>query len=756
MASLASVLLGRSKDELIGDDIAMRRRLRQSLWAAGSVLVSLSILLALSTRFALSQRDALARSLVVVRGQKLATEAQLVRAQSANQLQLSALLSIEALRLAPSAEATAQLRQTVALLLPLFKQFDLPGTGGPTEAVTDIAFSADSRSIAAVGLGATPRWLDIATGKALKTFTADAPKGLEMAVALTPDGSQVITSSLAGVDFWSALDGKLLRHTESLSDPVRTMALSADGRYLATGHYGGAVRVIDRLSGREVVAGKHDIIVNALAYNRDSTLLISASNDSSARVWSLSSGRELQRLPHESGVLGVAFSADGKRAATAGWEGMVRVWDLASRRQIAGFDHRSTVNALAFSPDDSRLATAGTDATVRIWDQVTGLEVARATHEAAVVAVKFSPDGRTLATASKRTVALWKTAYGNEVAQLRDPDDIVSSVGFSPDGQHLITAASDTARVWNLSDGRELYRLKHDAQVEDVAYTADGTTIKTVTKAKPTADGSTCAHRWDVVSRTIQNSLCPGLSSIAFGTDGGFVVVAGPRGKVSVLELAGQSNETVIRDVLGADFQSEVALSAHHRYVGVATDVDEAARLQIANTASDSKPRVVALDSRANQLTFAADERTIAAATQNGVALWNAADGRPLGRVSISGGAFSIAISPDGGYLATGGRDQSVRVWQLPAFAEVARFEMGGNATRVAFSPDNELIAAASSDRTARVWRWRTDPSRDACSRLSRNLTHEEWRRYLGDLPYRSTCPDLANAAQPVPPASTR
>jgi hypothetical protein len=34
----------------------------------------------------------------------------------------------------------------------------------------------------------------------------------------------------------------------------------------------------------------------------------------------------------------------------------------------------------------------------------------------------------------------------------------------------------------------------------------------------------------------------------------------------------------------------------------------------------------------------------------------------------------------------------------------------------------------------------------DACSRLPRNLTRLEWRQYLGDEPYRSTCPNL-----PVP-----
>ncbi len=30
-----------------------------------------------------------------------------------------------------------------------------------------------------------------------------------------------------------------------------------------------------------------------------------------------------------------------------------------------------------------------------------------------------------------------------------------------------------------------------------------------------------------------------------------------------------------------------------------------------------------------------------------------------------------------------------------------------------------------------------------ACGIANRNLTHEEWRKYMGDLAYRKTCPEL-------------
>jgi hypothetical protein len=51
------------------------------------------------------------------------------------------------------------------------------------------------------------------------------------------------------------------------------------------------------------------------------------------------------------------------------------------------------------------------------------------------------------------------------------------------------------------------------------------------------------------------------------------------------------------------------------------------------------------------------------------------------------------------------------------------------------------------SGNTARVWLLRPeDLIAEACSRLTRNLTHAEWRQYIGEEEYRPTCPNL-----PVP-----
>ena len=64
----------------------------------------------------------------------------------------------------------------------------------------------------------------------------------------------------------------------------------------------------------------------------------------------------------------------------------------------------------------------------------------------------------------------------------------------------------------------------------------------------------------------------------------------------------------------------------------------------------------------------------------------------------------------------------------------------------VVFSPDGKYMATASADNKARLWIYGNieDLISEASCRLTRNLTPEEWKKYMGDKPYHKTFSNLS------------
>jgi len=268
-------------------------------------------------------------------------------------------------------------------------------------------------------------------------------------------------------------------------DTVLAVAFSPDGSQVATVSYDGTARLWSAQTGEEVqVLRGHGGRVTSVAFSPDGSPVVTGSFDDTARLWSAETGEEIQVLRgSDNGVASVAFSPDGSLVATGSRDGTARLWSARTGEEIGVLrGHEEMVWRVAFSPDGSLVATVSRDGTARLWSARTGeeIQVLRG-HEETVWRVAFSPDGSLVATGSgDGTARLWSAQTGDEVQVLRDVG-LVRSVIFSPDGSQVATGSMDgTARLWSAQTGEEIQVFRgHERAVAEVAFSPDGSLMAT-------------------------------------------------------------------------------------------------------------------------------------------------------------------------------------------------------------------------------------------------------------------------------------
>jgi WD40 repeat protein len=277
----------------------------------------------------------------------------------------------------------------------------------------------------------------------------------------------------------------------------------------------------------------------------------------------------------------------------------------------------------------------------------------------------------------------------------------IRSLAFSPSGTHLAAAGADgLLMVWNMEPGgrdgappRVLWSGMGAGRA--AAFTSDGKVLISAFQGDDTVEF------WDVGRLTgwqAVPSLPPEITDVALAPAGDWLATGHTTGVVRVRDRERRRPEHTFS--LPAPV-SQVAFSSDGTTLASVCLVSRAGVWDVA-----SGKEILSLDA-VKVLAFAPEGGLLATGSPDGtVRLFEIPSGVPRTTETISqGGCECLAFAPNGKTLAVGSDDGTVRLWDLsPGGHRVLIPNQGTAPVALAFTPDGRALATGSSDGEVRLW----------------------------------------------------
>ena len=276
-----------------------------------------------------------------------------------------------------------------------------------------------------------------------------------------PKGRFVATSHLNGeVRLWSADDGTELHTIHAHIGPATCLAASPDGRYVLSGGSDAVIRLWRVDTGRQVFAMRaHRGRVSSVAFSPDQTEIASGGVDGTVRIWRFSNGTQTRILRnHEQLVSSLAFSPDGRYLSSGGWGGRIVVQEASTGAVVKVLTvHTGRVYSVVWAPD-SRTLVCGGYRRVTIWNADTWtLRDTIRSHQSAVSGLAFRADGKLLVTAGlDKIISVVSPRSGRTLESFAGHEGWVKGVSFLPGGNRLVSGCRNgSIRFWRITYGRK-------------------------------------------------------------------------------------------------------------------------------------------------------------------------------------------------------------------------------------------------------------------------------------------------------------
>ena len=571
--------------------------------------------------------------------------------------------------------------------------------------ISAVDISPDGKLITIANWNGIVKVMDVQSGEIIKQMERYELYSFVKFLAFSPD-SRLIASApwKQGVEVLDVQSGECL--TQIQLEPINTqfniyagVEFSPNGQYLA---------------------------ITETPINADNGAYTLSRDGSQTAVWDPRTGELIAKLPGkkfafspDSRLIACACPDDTAKNGNDLHQLFISIWDIAASKRIAYFKaHEHWIDIVTFSPCGQFIVSADRGGNLRIWDIEKDARKIDWTDNR-IDAKRWDIDWTDNRIDAKRwDMEYWNTKYHDfEFSMTR----LVPS--YSLEGELFAVAFPDstnTVEVWDVEGRKKLKSIERLPGSIGSTWLAKCPALATAWALHNKSGNSDKTNAWITLREpTFRPRTDSDLDSMRFSRDGQ-TIVSNSNGGGSILWEVPQKHKQSFVAKLQAKINRVKYSDAARKNAFATLTAEQKTEQKQAWETLKKDPRFTSIDwskktdSRTYSITVSPDGNIIATGHYGEIRLWNIEEPIPLDAIpqpNNSSRAYALAFSPCGKYIASGTwwqrgiKKMAIRLWDIATGENLHTF--WGHTTDVqslAFSPDGTLLASGGFDGTILLW----------------------------------------------------